>query len=121
VPRDTVDLDVRAGGHQRLVMVNDADPSRTSPLDAIFTEVVENELLVGEEPAAGMRVRLEFHDAGDGRTRLVLRQGPYTPAVEEMARAGWTSSFAKLEAVLRGRGQAGTTDGRPKTTGTPGE
>ncbi|WP_131747330.1 SRPBCC domain-containing protein [Frankia sp. Cppng1_Ct_nod] len=108
VPRDTVDIDVRVGGHQRFVMVSDDDPGMTSPVNARFTEVVENELLVGTEDWEGMPgqegithmyMRLEFHDEG-GKTRLVLRQGPYTEEVEGMAREGWSSSFTKLDALL---------------------
>ena len=84
VPRDTVDMDVRPGGHQRLVMVSDADPEQRSPVDATFTEVIEHELLIGEERVDGLpgfpdgavlRMRLEFHDAGAGRTRLVVPAG----------------------------------------------
>ncbi len=108
VPRDTVDVDARVGGHQRFVMVSDTDPAMRSPVNATFTEVVENELLVGAEEWEGipgqqgttsMRMRLEFHDEG-GRTRLVLRQGPYTEEVEGMAREGWNSSFTKLDTLL---------------------
>jgi hypothetical protein len=46
-----------------------------------------------------MYLRLEFHDEG-GKTRLVLRQGPYLPEMEDMARAGWNSSFTKLDTLL---------------------
>jgi uncharacterized protein YndB with AHSA1/START domain len=108
VPRDSVEIDARVGGHQRFVMVNDDDPSWKSPVSATFTEVIENELLVGGETWEGvpglqeggeMYVRLEFHDE-DGKTRLVLRQGPYTEQMEGMAREGWTSSFTKLDALL---------------------
>ncbi len=108
VPRDTVDVDVRVGGHQRFVMVSDDDPGMRSPVNARFTEVVENELLVGAEEVEGipgqqgtvhMYLRLEFHDE-DGGTRLVLRQGPYTEQMEGMAREGWNSSFTKLDALL---------------------
>jgi uncharacterized protein YndB with AHSA1/START domain len=108
VPRDTVDIDARTGGHQRFVMVSDDDPSMRSAVNARFTEVIENELLVGGEdwegiPGAqestGMYMRIEFHDEG-GKTRLVLRQGPYTEQVEGMARAGWDSSWTKLDALL---------------------
>jgi len=108
VPRDTVDVDARPGGHQRFTMVDDADPSRTSPVNATFTEVVENELLVGEEPLSGvpgyegavMRIRLEFHDEQGGRTRLVLTQGPFTEEWESGAREGWNGSFTKLDKLL---------------------
>jgi uncharacterized protein YndB with AHSA1/START domain len=108
VPRDSVDIDAKVGGHQRFTMVNDADPTMASPVDATFTEVIENELLVGEEDTSGipefggsiMRMRLEFHDEPDGRTRLVLTQGPYQPEIVDMAREGWASSFTKLDTLL---------------------
>jgi uncharacterized protein YndB with AHSA1/START domain len=108
VPRDSIEIDARPGGHQRFTMVNDADPGMRSPVNATFTEVIENELLVGEEPGSiipefagrGMRLRLEFYDEEGGRTRLVLRQGPYTPDFAEGATEGWASSFAKLDKVL---------------------
>lgn len=109
VPRDSVEIDARVGGRQRLVMVNDDDPSWSSPVDAVFTEVVENELLVGTEEWEGvpglqeagtMSLRLEFHDEEGGKTRLVVRQGPYTEQMEGMARQGWESSFTKLDALL---------------------
>lgn len=108
VPRETVDMDIRVGGYQRLVMVNDQDPRQTSPVNATFTEVVENELLVGSEevhpdwglpPGTKMHLRLEFHEV-DGKTRLVVRQGPYTAHMAGGAREGWTSSFTKLDALL---------------------
>jgi uncharacterized protein YndB with AHSA1/START domain len=108
VPRDTVDIDARVGGHQRFTMVSDDDPTQTSPVNATFVEVIENELLVGEEkvggtpesgPATVMRMRIEFHDEG-GKTRLVLRQGPFPVEFEPMVREGWASSFGKLETLL---------------------
>jgi uncharacterized protein YndB with AHSA1/START domain len=110
VPRDSVSVDARAGGHQRFTMVNDADPSWTSPVNASFTEVIENELLVGSEEWDGvpglqeggtMTMRLEFHDEG-GKTRLVLTQGPYSEQMQGNAREGWGSSFTKLDSLLAG-------------------
>ncbi|MFI7540592.1 SRPBCC domain-containing protein [Actinoplanes sp. NPDC049599] len=108
VPRDSVEVEAKAGGHQRFTMVNDADPTQTSPVDATFTEVIENELLVGEEDTSAlpefggavMRMRLEFHDEPGGKTRLVVTQGPYRPEIVDMAREGWSSSFGKLDALL---------------------
>jgi uncharacterized protein YndB with AHSA1/START domain len=105
VPRDTVDIDARAGGHQRFTMVSDDDKGQTSPVNATFTEVVKNELLVGHEEvetpdgSVTMTVRLEFHDEG-GKTRLVVRQGPYDDTILGQAREGWNSSFTKLDTLL---------------------
>lgn len=101
VPRDSVDIDARVGGHQRFTMVSDDDPNVVSPVNATFIEVIENELLVGAEdtPDGTLRLRLEFHDEG-GKTRLVLRQGPFTEEFLEMVRVGWNSSFSKLDALL---------------------
>ena len=105
VPRGTVEVDARTGGVLRLVMVNDTDPELTSPVNATFTEVIDGELLVGEEqgPDGAMRLRLEFADTPEGGTRLTLRQGPYTEDVERMAREGWTTTFDKLERLLSRR------------------
>jgi uncharacterized protein YndB with AHSA1/START domain len=109
VPRETVEVDLRPGGHQRFTMVSDDDPSVTSPVEGRFVEVVEPELLVTEEHWEGvpgmqdaglMRARFEFHDEGEGRTRLVIRQGPYSEAMEDMSRQGWESSFTKLDSLL---------------------
>ncbi len=92
-------------------MVNDSDPSQASPVTSTFTEVIENELLVGRENVEGipgfegvveMYLRLEFHDEDDGKTRLELRQGPYSAEMEGNAREGWGSSFTKLDALLAG-------------------
>ncbi|MGC4805635.1 SRPBCC family protein [Micromonospora sp. DT233] len=111
VPRETVSIDARAGGRQSFTMVNDADPSLTSPADGTFVEVVENELLVAHEEVHDfpgipdgtvMEMRIELHDEGDGKTRLVLRQGPYPVEIETDARQGWGSSFGKLDALLAG-------------------
>lgn len=100
VPRDTVSIDASVGGHQRFTMVSDEDPAFTSPVDATFTEVIENELLVGEE--AGMVLRIEFHPEGEKQTRLELRQGPLPVKILEGATLGWESSWTKLEALVTG-------------------
>lgn len=52
VLRETIDMDVRAGGHQHLVMVSDQDPQVRSAINATYTEVIDNELLAGTEEAA---------------------------------------------------------------------
>ena len=110
VPRETVDMDVRVGGHERFTMVAD-DPAYPpgGPVNATFEEVVEPELLVAVEHLEGemreffgsdsITMRLELHDE-DGKTRLVLHQGPYKEEISGDAREGWTSSFTKLDALL---------------------
>jgi RNA polymerase sigma-70 factor (sigma-E family) len=90
VPRDSIEIDARPGGHLRFVMTA---PDVRSPVDATFTDVVENELLAGEMEAAGVpgvagplrvHLRLEFHDEPFPMTSasLVTRSlthGPVNP------------------------------------------
>jgi uncharacterized protein YndB with AHSA1/START domain len=110
VPRDSIEIDARVGGHQRFVMVCDDDPEMKLAVNATFADVVENELLVGSEvwPGAqgnrglvGIFLWLDFDDEA-GKTRLALRQGPYSEAMAGMARERWSSSFIKLDALLAG-------------------
>jgi uncharacterized protein YndB with AHSA1/START domain len=79
-------------------------------VDLNFTEVVENELLVGTEHWEGIpgqqgtwssHRRLEFHRQ-DGGTRLVLREGPHPAGMAEGGRQAWESMFTKLDALLEG-------------------
>jgi uncharacterized protein YndB with AHSA1/START domain len=108
VPRDTVEADVRTGGHWKMVMVGKDDPEWRAPITASFTEVVENRLIVGYETAEGvpgiedgtrMSLSIELIPEGDG-TRLELRQGPFPEATREMSEVGWSQSFHKLDALL---------------------
>lgn len=107
VPRDTVSIDPVVGGYQRFTMVNDSDPTQISAVSAVFVEVIENELLVGTEDVANSDIedaqrftlRLEFYD-DEGKTRLELRQGPYSPEWRSGALEGWGSCFTKLDALL---------------------
>ncbi len=62
VPRETVEIDARVGGHQRFVMVSDEDPEVTSPVTARFTEIIENQLLGGVEDS-------ECEPGDQGRSR----------------------------------------------------
>jgi uncharacterized protein YndB with AHSA1/START domain len=110
VPFESVHVDARAGGYQRLVMVSDDDPTQRSEIDATFTEVVEKELLVGHQDVEGIpgttgtvrfRLRLEFHEEPGGKTRLELRQGPFHEQMGADTVTGWESSFTKLDSLLR--------------------
>lgn len=77
-------------------------------MHATYTEVVENEVLAGDEIVAGIagvegidriHLRLEFHDV-DGGTVLHLTQGPYGEQFRGLATEGWESSFTKLDRLL---------------------
>jgi uncharacterized protein YndB with AHSA1/START domain len=108
--RDTVNLDARVGGPQRFVMVGEADPSMRTGFNGSFTDVVPNRLLAssgtwdgipGQEFPWPSHLRVEFHDA-DGKTRLVLREGPHPAGTAEMGRQAWQMMFVKLNALLAG-------------------
>jgi uncharacterized protein YndB with AHSA1/START domain len=110
VPCESVQIDARAGGFQRFHMVSDHDPTDRDTIDATFTEVVENELLVAHQDVEGIpgttgtltfRIRLEFHDEADGKTRLELSQGPFTEQMGKDTTTGWESSFTKLDLLLQ--------------------
>lgn len=108
VPLDSVDVDVRVGGHWRMTMQGHLDGSMCSPVNATFSEVVENRLLVGYEIAEGVpgvadgtkfSLSIEFLPEGDG-TRLELRQGPFPEHLQEMSTVGWQQSLGKLDALV---------------------
>lgn len=48
--------------------------------------------VIGAQP--GM-LRVEFHDEPGGKTRLELRQGPFTEEQEAVARAWWDRAFGR--------------------------
>jgi uncharacterized protein YndB with AHSA1/START domain len=109
VPCESVQIDARTGGFQRFHMISDDDPTDRDTIDATFSEVIENELLVAHQDVTGIpgttgtlrfRLRLEFHDEADGKTRLELRQGPFTEQMGSDTTAGWESSFTKLDLLL---------------------
>ena len=111
VPRDSVEVDARVGGHLCLEMVSDTDPAMRSVVNLRFTDVIENHLLVGTEDWEGVpgqqgtwsiQRRLEFHDDDDGKARLVLREGPHPAGMADLARQAWQTMFPKLDALLAG-------------------
>ncbi|MGH3332878.1 MAG: SRPBCC family protein [Nocardioidaceae bacterium] len=112
VPRESVAVDLRVGGQQRLTMVPDSpEYPAGGPSVGTFDEIIENELLVIHEDLEGemaelfgaqrIDLRLELHDE-NGKTRLVIRQGPYKDDFVGNAREGWNSSFTKLDTLLAG-------------------
>lgn len=112
VPRESVDVDLRVGGQQKLTMVPDSpEYPPGGPSVGTFDEIVENELLVIHEDLDGemaelfgserIDLRIELHEE-EGRTRLVVHQGPYRDDFVGNAREGWNSSFTKLDTLLAG-------------------
>lgn len=103
-------VDAQTGGHQRLMMRGRADQGDWAGFecaaDRNFTDVVENELIVGTEEIFGpdgsalMNTRFEFHDAPENKTKLIIRQGPLTESLAGQNRYGWESSFTKLDVLL---------------------
>jgi uncharacterized protein YndB with AHSA1/START domain len=111
LPREQIDFDLRPGGHQRWTEVSAADPDLLVHVHVDLAEVIDGELLdglmhvtgrlpAGVEPFA-TRVRVEFHDEDDGRTRLEIRQ--WLPRHETgHAQQGWQEALTALDAVLAG-------------------
>ena len=109
VPRDQVDFDVRPGGYQEWSEVFPADPGIWTRGRIDLTEVVDGELLDGVMHITGQlpggfepfetRIRVEFYDEADGRTRLEIRQWlpeQYVSPTE----GGWGEALSKLDAML---------------------
>ena len=110
VHRDTVELDARVEGRQRFAMVSDDDPSMRTEFDGRFVEVVENELLSsrgswdgipGQTETWPSNLRVEFHGQ-DGKTRLIVREGPHPPGTADLGRQAWEMMLPKLESLLSG-------------------
>jgi uncharacterized protein YndB with AHSA1/START domain len=103
-------MDMRVGGKQSFMMVPD-DPSwpEAGENTGTIEELVEGELLVTGEDLTPeqaemfgtdrIEMRLEFKDESEGRTRILLRQGPYGDIIGD-AYTGWNSSFTKLDRLL---------------------
>jgi uncharacterized protein YndB with AHSA1/START domain len=109
VPRDEIEFDVRPGGHQRWSEVFPADPDLRVHINVDLTDVVDGELLEGVLHATGRlpggfepfetRMRVEFHDEADGRTRLEIRQWLPEHLVSP-SENGWGEALSKLDATL---------------------
>ena len=109
LPRDEMEFDVRPGGYQRWTEVSATDPRVRVRIELDLTDVVPGELLDGTMRVSGQlpgdfepfetRMRVEFYDEGDGRTRLEVRQWLAEHLVSP-SEGGWGEAFTKLEAAL---------------------
>jgi len=111
LPRDEIEFDVRPGGYQRWTEVLAAEPGIRVHIHIDLTDVADDELLDGIMHVTGQlqeglepfetRVRVEFHDEADGRTRLEISQ--WLPEhLTSPSEQGWSEAFTKLDAALAG-------------------
>ena len=106
---DEVEIDLRPGGHLVWREVFPAEPGVWTRGRIDLTEVVGGELLDGVMRITGelpggfepfeTRMRIEFYDEADGRTRLEVRQWLPDTHVSPTEN-GWGEAFAKLDASL---------------------
>jgi len=109
LPRDDIEFDVRAGGYLQWKEFFPEDPSIWTRGRIDLTEVVDGKVLDGVMRITGQlpfgykpfetRMRVEFHDEPDGRTRLEISQWLGEEYVAP-TRNGWSEAFSKLEKVL---------------------
>lgn len=97
-PLDNIEVDLRAGGIFKTIMVDDASGAEY-PSIGYFVEIAAPEKLVWGEPdvEGGMLTTSYFRDLGDGRTEVTVHQ----TNVPEMYRspesqAGMQSSFDRF-------------------------
>jgi uncharacterized protein YndB with AHSA1/START domain len=109
LPRDGLEFDVRPGGHIQWREVFPAQPGTWTIGRLDLTEVVDGELLDGMMRITGQlpggyepfetRMRVEFYDEIDGRTRLEVHQWLPEKYVAPTIN-GWGEAFTKLDATL---------------------
>jgi uncharacterized protein YndB with AHSA1/START domain len=109
LPRDEIEFDVRPGGFQQWHEVFPDEPNIWARGRIDLTDVVDGELLDGIMRIDGQlpdgsapfetRMRVEFYDEADGRTRLEIRQWLPEQYVSP-SKSGWAEAFTKLDALL---------------------
>jgi uncharacterized protein YndB with AHSA1/START domain len=109
LPREEVEADVRPGGFLRWTEVFPDDPGTGTHGRIDLTDVVDGEVLDGVMTIVGnlpggyepfeTRMRVEFFDAADGRTRLEIRQWLREDYVAPSVN-GWGEALSKLDALL---------------------
>jgi uncharacterized protein YndB with AHSA1/START domain len=106
-PATHMEMDVRPGGTWRHCLTSTED-GRELWQHGVFREVIRDERLVftfrwEEDGERGIEtlVTITFADAGDGKTRLTLRQMPFQSTTERDGHNdGWNSSFDRLEDLV---------------------
>jgi uncharacterized protein YndB with AHSA1/START domain len=109
LPREQVEVDLRAGGFICWHEIFPGDPDTWTDGYIDLKEVVDGRILdgvmritgnlPGEHAPFTARMRIELHDEVDGKTRLEVRQ--WLPETHVAGtRHGWSEAFRKLDAVL---------------------
>jgi uncharacterized protein YndB with AHSA1/START domain len=117
-PRERLVIEPQADGRHHKVMVLDSAEIAAGmgvavgaefPDTARVLEIRAPELLVltsEPQPEIGLVertiTRIEFHEEGPDRTRVVLIDGPYAQMMAGHAETGWRQSFEKLSRLLAG-------------------
>src|SRR5450631_3271807 len=109
VPRDEIEFDVRPGGYLKWSEFFPEQPDTWTKGRVDLTDVIDGELLDGVMSISGQlpgdfegfetRMRVEFYDEPDGRTRLEIRQWLREDYVAP-SENGWGEALTKLEAAL---------------------
>jgi uncharacterized protein YndB with AHSA1/START domain len=109
LPLDEIEFDLRPGGYLRWKEVFPTRPGIWTRGSFDLTEVVEGTLLDGIMHITGQlpggfdpfetRMRIEFYDVDEGRTRLEVSQ--WLPeAYVAPSTGGWGEAFSKLDDLL---------------------
>ena len=109
LPREDVDFDIRSGGHMSWSEHFPDDPNVRTNGRVELSEVVDTEVLDGLMSIQGQlpqdykafetRMRVEFYDEPDGKTRVEVRQWLREDYAEPTIN-GWGEAFSKLDATL---------------------
>jgi len=109
LPRDSIEFDLRPGGYLQWHETFPDDPETWTNGRIDLSEVIDGELLDGLMRIDGnlpaghkpfeTRMRIEFYDEPEGRTRVQVMQWlPESYAAP--TRNGWAEAFSKLDALL---------------------
>lgn len=104
VPRESVEVDARAGGIWKLTMHDDYGVHPISATILIAEPPTYLEMSLAADTGFGQLddviVRVQLHDHGD-TTRLTMHQGPFPDGFVEPTTQGWGESFDKLDTMVK--------------------
>lgn len=96
-PRESIEVDLRAGGVFTTLMVSDRDGS-SYRMRAVYDEVDPPRRLAWTDVDTGLHTTVTFEDLGDGRTAVDIRQTHLPPGIRAPeAQAGFLSSLDRFD------------------------